>query len=241
MKVYTNEELIQKRKKLASIVTPIAMFSLLGGLATNFLSTRGDNPNSIYIFITVGLLAIGFIAATTSAHLVNHWVKEPRVDQVLAKALKGFDNQHILFNHTTKVPHILLSPGGIYAITPKIVNGEISVNERRWRRKFKFSRLIRFFGEEGLGNPTVEAETNQAKLESLIKTHLPDSEEIMVEPVIIFTDPTVELTVNDSVIPAMTSNRLKKYLRQTSRKGTVSHEHRQQLVEILYPEVRSKA
>ena len=240
MKVYTNEVLIEKRKKLAGIITPIAMFSLIGGLVTNFMSARGESPNSTFIFITISLLIIGFVTATISAHLVNHWVKEPRVDQVLARALKGFDNQHVLFNHTAKVPHILLSPDAIYAITPKIVNGVVSVNNRKWRRAFKFTRLLKFFGEEGLGNPTVEAETNQAKLERLIETHLSDGENIPVESLIVFTDPTVELTVTDPVIPVITSNRLKKYLRQTKQKGAISHEQRQQLVEIFNPEVRSK-
>ena len=235
MKVITNETTIAKRKKIAGIVTPIAMVSLLGGLITNFMGGVGEGANPVYIPVTLALLAIGFIAATVSAHLVNHWVKEPRPDQVLEGALKGFDNRHFLFNYTTPVPHVLLTNHKVYSITPKIINGEISVNQRKWKRKFKFSRLIRFFGEEGLGNPTVEAEQHHQKLTKLIAANLPDHGDIPIEPLIVFTDAEAQLTIQDSVVPVIPGARLKKFLRQNIRdsRGQIDHETYKQLVDIL--------
>lgn len=233
MKVITNEERIAKKKKQASFITPFAMIFLVGGLITNFLSVRGDQASPLYITVTVVLLGLGFIAATISSHLVNHWVKEPRPDQVLAKVLKGFDNRHYLFNYTSIVPHVLLTRNKVYTITPKLANGDISVNDRKWKRKFKLSRIFRIFAEEGLGNPTVEAEHDRNKLVNLIQKHIPDSETIPIEPIIIFTDPNTDLTVENPAVPAMTGNKLKKFIQQSAKGSTLNHELRQQLVQIL--------
>jgi hypothetical protein len=233
MKVITNEELVAKKKKQANLVTPFAMVFLLGGLVTNFLSIRNGPTVPIFSIVTIVLLGLGFIAATISSHLVNHWVKEPRPDQVLINALKGFDNKHMLFNYTTGVPHVFLTPNMIYAITPKLTNGEISVNERKWHRKFKLSRFFRFFGEEGLGNPTIEAEHNRDKLVKYLQQHMSDVSQVAIEPMILFTNPNVELDVANSVVPVLTGGKLKKFIRQTEKQGPIDPDQHRALVEAL--------
>ncbi|MEM7034792.1 MAG: hypothetical protein AAF629_34950 [Chloroflexota bacterium] len=231
MKIFTNDALIAKKRKQANIVTPVAMAALVGGLITNFMSTS----NSAYIPATIALLAVGFIAATISAYMVNHWVKEPRVDQVLASSLKGFDNRHFLFNYTAPAPHVLLTQNKVYTITPKIVKGEISVSNDKWKRKFHWVRLIRFFGEEGLGSPSAEATSHHQKLVSLINENVTDGEEITVEPLILFTHPDVELTIESSTMPIVQSNKLKKYLKQDTKDDSlkIEGEQRKQLIGVL--------
>ena len=233
MRVITNEELVAKKKKQANLVTPFAMVFLLGGLVTNFLSISNGPTVPIFSIITIVLLGLGFIAATISSHLVNHWVREPRPDQVLVNALKGFDNKHMLFNYTTNVPHVFLTPNMLYAITPKLTNGEISVNERKWHRKFKLSRFFRFFGEEGLGNPTLEAEHNRDKLIKYLQQHGADVSHLVVEPMILFTNPTVELTVENSAVAVLTGGKLKKFIRQADRYEPIDADQHRTLVEAL--------
>jgi hypothetical protein len=233
MKVITNEELIAKKRKQANMVTPFAMVFLLGGLVTNFLSIRGGPTTSIFSIVTIVLLGLGFIAATISSHLVNHWVREPRSDQILVNALKGFDNKHFLFNYTTGVPHVFLTPTMIYAITPKLTNGEISVKERKWHRKFKLSRIFRFFGEEGLGNPTLEAEHNRDKLVQYLKKHGANIDSIPIETMLLFTSPTVELTIENSAVPVLTGGKLKKFIRQSTQGTVIDADQHQTLVEAL--------
>ena len=242
MKIHTNEVIIAKRKKQAGIVTTVALVALAGGLVVNFISTSREVINPLYIWATITLLAVGFIAATISSNMVNHWVKEPRPDQFFVKALKGLDNRYVLFNYTSAIPHVLLSQNTIYALMPKLTDGEISVTERKWRRKFKASRLLRFFGEEGLGNPTVEAEHQQQKLTQLVHNNITNGDDLTIETLIIFTDPNAQLTLENPTMPVVPGKQLKKYLRQESQAAEINREQRQQLIALLQgPETETKA
>lgn len=233
MRVITNEPLIAKRKRWASILSPISMVLLLGGLVLNFWVGRQETIAPIYFYSMFGCLLLGFVTATISSGMVNRWVKEPRADQVLSQAMKGFDNKHILLNHTTDVPHVLITQNRILAITTKLQDGVIQVDNNKWRRKFTFSRLLRIFVDEGLGNPTYEAEQNAQKLAKSLQKHLSAGEKIAIEPIIIFTDPKVELTVTSSDIPVLKSTRLKAYIRQTTKGTAINAELRDKLVDVL--------
>ena len=76
MKVSTNTELIENRKKWAKRIAPVTMLLLVGGLITNFLSINSPE----YFRQTLILLALGFVSAIFSSNLANNWVREPRAD-----------------------------------------------------------------------------------------------------------------------------------------------------------------
>ena len=141
MRIYTNTAIIASRAKWARRIAPFTMLFLIGGLITNFMSM--NQPQ--YFQPTLILLALGFVFATASSHLVNRWVREPRADQVLSATLKKFGNDFVLFNYTSAVPHVLLTPSRLYAIISKNQDGQINVNGSRFSRKFSWKRFFRFF------------------------------------------------------------------------------------------------
>lgn len=229
MRVYTNTEIIANRSKWAKRVAPLTMLFLIGGLVTNFMSI--NQPQ--YFQITMILLALGFIFATISSYLVNRWVREPRADQVLSATLKKFGNDFLLFNYTSKVPHVLLTPSRLYAIVVKNQDGQISVNGRRFSRKFTFSRFLKFFADEGMGTPHIEAESRADSLVKLLRKTMPDEEIPEIRPLIIFSNKNVDLTVNNPDIPVMRPGELKTFLREQDKNRTVSAVQRQKLAESL--------
>ncbi len=236
MKVITNTEKIEKQKKLAKRLSPIAMVLLLAGLAVNIMSLRQSNSEGVvdplYFYGTLVLLILGFILSNISSHLITHWVKEPRADQSLGKILKGFDNKHFLFNYTTKVPHILLTPTKIYAISTKDSKDTIEITGNKWKRNFSLSRFFRFFADEGLGNPTSEALQNAGKVSSLLKDY-PEAADLPLEPVIVFTNPEVQLTIHSTEIPILKGKKLKSYIRDNEKGSNIDFETRQKLIEIF--------
>jgi hypothetical protein len=229
MRIYTNTAIIASRAKWARRIAPFTMLFLIGGLITNFMSM--NQPQ--YFQPTLILLALGFIFATASSHLVNRWVREPRADQVLSVTLKKFGNDFVLFNYTSAVPHVLLTPSRLYAIVAKNQDGQINVNGSRFSRKFTWKRFFRFFADEGLGAPAAEAENRVDKLQKLLRKNLAEEEIPAIKPLIVFTHKDVELVVNNTDIPVMRSNELKTFLREQDKNRAISAAQRQTLTQIL--------
>jgi hypothetical protein len=229
MRVYTNTAIIQSRSKWAKRIAPFTMLFLVGGLITNFMSM--SQPQ--YFQPTMLLLGLGFIFATTSSHLVNRWVREPRADQVLGATLKKFGNDFVLFNYTSPPPHVLLTPSRLYAVVVKNQDGQITVNGRRFSRKFTWNRFLRFFADEGVGNPAAEAENRVEKLENFLRKNLAEEEMPEIKPLIIFTHKDVDLTVTDSDLLVMRTNELKTYLREQDKNRVISAAQRQKLIQLL--------
>ncbi|HHJ07174.1 MAG TPA: hypothetical protein ENK24_06715 [Anaerolineae bacterium] len=244
MRVITNEELIENRRKWASRLSPLALFLLLGGLALNIFSMRSpETASPVYFYGTMGLLLTGFVTSTIASGLVNQWVREPRSDQILEQLLKGFDNKNTLLNYTLPTtPHILVGQSKVYSITTKGQDGDITVANNKWKRKFRFSDVYRFFANEGLGKPFDEAKHNAEALAKYIQEHFPDdvADEdltIPIEPIIILTNSEVNLRVESTEIPTMKSGQLKAYLRQSAKGAALKANVRQKLVEILRRDV----
>jgi len=230
MKVFTNTDIIESRTKWARRVAPLTMFFLIGGLITNFLSI--NQPQ--YFRLTLLLLALGFIFATISSTLVNRWVREPRADQVLDSMLKKFGNDFVLFNYTAPAPHILLTPSRLYSIVVKNHNGEITINEHRAHQKFTWRRLYRLMADEGLGSPIGEAETYAGKLQKLLNKELSDPAGIPeIQPLVVFANKDVNLTVNNPPIPVIRTNQFKSYIRENNKSKNISADQRKTLADIL--------
>lgn len=229
MKVTTNLPLVENRKKWAKRVAPVTMLLLIGGLVTNFLSI--SQPE--YFQITLVLLALGFVSAIISSHLVNNWMREPRADQVLEQMLKKFGNDYLLFNYTAPVPHVLVAPDGIYTFVVKNHEGEITVNGDKVSRKFTWKRLFRLFADEGMGAPVKTAENQAAKLQKFVNSRLAGADTPVVKPVLLFSNKNLQLTVNQPAIPVLHTNQLKEFLREESKSRALSAEQRKQLADIL--------
>ena len=237
MKVITDEVIVAKRKRMANILAPIAMLLLISGFIINIFSLNDENINPPLFYAMLFLLASGFILSTISSTLVNRWVKEPRADQALSKILRGFDNKHLLFNYTNQAPHILVTPQKIFVITAKNTEGHIRVKNNRWRRKFSFIRLLRFFAEEGLGNPTLEVEHHTQKIRQTLESQLPEILEgdkgLNIEPLIVFTHPNTTLEVGESRVQVLHLGKLKNFIRQHGKGTNLKSELRESLIELL--------
>ncbi|MCG3212059.1 MAG: hypothetical protein FOGNACKC_05706 [Anaerolineae bacterium] len=229
MKVITNTTLVENRAKWAKRIAPVTMLLLIGGLVTNFLSI--NNPD--YFRPTLILLALGFISAIVSSHMVNNWVREPRADQILEQILKKFGNDYLLFNYTAPAPHVLVAPDAVYTFVIKSHEGEISVNGGKVSRKFTWKRVFRLFADEGLGLPVKDAENRAAKLQKYLHDKLNSQDVPEVKPVLLFSNKNVQLTVDRPDVPALQTNQLKEFLREGSKSRAISAEQRKQLADIL--------
>jgi hypothetical protein len=204
MRVTTNPKLIKRRSRLGMIAS-------LSGIAVLALGMFASFRQQI-AWVSLIALVVGFILAQVGSYNLRRWGRSPRPDEVLAEGMKGFDDRYHLYAWTLPTPYVLLSPQGIYTLTARDQTGQISVTGSTWKSKFTLGRLLSIFAQEGLGNPTVDAQGQAAKLGAWIKDKLPDLN-IEVQPAIVFIDPRAQLEVDAPTVPVVDPKGIKKWLR----------------------------
>jgi hypothetical protein len=230
MRITVNEEFIQRRAKIARWSSLIGLGVLLLGLIVSF--------NKQYYYWSLPALVIGFFLATISGFNANRYLKEPRPDQILAKVLRGFDNNYHLFNYSGPIPHILLTPSRLYALLVKPQDGVIRYQGNRWRRDFRLRRFFFLFGEEALGNPTRDARAEADRLQRVLEKEF-GQEAPLVEPLVVFTHPEAQLEITESSegekseVSALSGTRLKKHLRAQPKKEAFNTDLRKRLTAFL--------
>ncbi|HSG15901.1 MAG TPA: nuclease-related domain-containing protein, partial [Anaerolineae bacterium] len=140
----------------------------------------------------------------------------PRPDEVLDNAVKSVTRDGIMYHYVLPAPHVLLTPAGPIVFALKYQTGVISADGDKWSQKGLGFR--RFFGQEGLGNPTKDAESMVKSLAGYISKQAPEIEEVNIGAMIVFTSKNRdELDVKGSRIPAMHSSKVKGFLKQKGK------------------------
>jgi hypothetical protein len=151
--------------------------------------------------------------AQIGTYLAHRYVRSPRPDEVLDKAVKPAAGNGRMYHFILPAPHVLLTPAGPIVFNLKFQNGEISYQDGKWKQRGIGMR--RFFGQEGLGNPQQEVESMVKSLAAFIHKEDPTIEEIPIGAMIVFTTETIKsLDVEGSEIPAMQAAKVRKFLRK---------------------------
>jgi hypothetical protein len=228
MEVLTNERLVKQRAQIGKYASLLGLAALAGGLIASF--------NQQYLYLSFAALILGFALSQVGSYHMVRWSRRPRSDEILTAALKGIDRKFRFYHYYLPSHHVLVGPTGLYLFLVKSQSGQISCEGARWRRKFSAGRALLLFGQEGLGNPTGELAAELRKLETFIQGKLPDlaSNELQMEGVIVFSDPRVQLTLNEPAAPVLQPKQLKAYVRRPRKEGQyMSAENRRKLVEIF--------
>ncbi len=212
MIILRDEKRIARLSLLAKIASYGGMAILLVGLALAFVTT---NFQQVFIFQLVALF-VGWLASQIGIYLSQRYVRRPRPDEVLDETLRKVARDGRLYHYVLPAPHTLLTPQGVIVFNPKPNTGKISVEGDKWQQAGGFLR--RLFGQEPLGNPTLEVERMVEALANYIRKHAPEVEEVPVGALIVFTAKNgTELSLDNSRIPAMHVSKVKGFLRQQKR------------------------
>lgn len=207
MLVIRDEERIARMKKISQITSTAGFVILAAGFILLFI----DNPNRI-LFQTLALI-LGWLVAQIGMYLSHRYGRSPRPDEVLDDAIRPVAADGRLYHYILPAPHVLLTQAGPIIFVLKYQTGRISVEGDRWKQRGIGYRRI--FGQEGLGNPSKDAETMVKTLANFIRKNAPDVEEVAIGALIVFTSKNIEsLDVKGSDIPAMHFSKVKGFLRQ---------------------------
>jgi len=216
MKIITNHKLIKRNKKIGQVAT----FTSLGVLVIGLLITFFRKEE---IFWSIGALALGFIISQVGIYYGKHWGPSPRQDELLATALKGLDDKYTLYNYTSPIPYLLVGPSGINPLIPLNQGGIIRYNTKKKRFTQKGGNAyMKFFGQEGIGNPQVDASANCESITNFLKENLKEANFPAPEPILVFTNPKATLELADAPYTGVISEKLKDVIRKKAKANPTS-------------------
>ena len=147
--------------------------------------------------------------------------------------MKGLDGRFSFYHYYLPASHVLIGPTGLFVFLVKFQGGQVGFDGKRWREKKGMGRILLFFGQESLGNPTTELQLEMQQLAKLISEKQPDLKPT-IRGVVVFVNPKVELTLNEPIVPVLKVKQLKPYVRRPLQdNGYLKGDERRALIEVF--------
>jgi len=205
MKIYIDRPKVNSRAALANAAS-------VGGLLLLLVSVVAPVFWQSIARLALLLLLAGGITAMVGIYLANRWVRRPRPEESLDKALKAFDDSYRLY-HYPALPceHVLLTPSGVVALEVVNLAGSFSYRDRRWKEAMTVGRALRYMVEPRVGDPVAVAEGLGQELRRWFETHLDSHADVPIKVLTVFTHPAVGLEIEDPAVPAHRIAKLRKH------------------------------
>jgi hypothetical protein len=220
MNIFTNEALIKRNTRVAQIASLTGLVVLIGGMIVSF--TRQELVN-----IAFAALLVGFVLSQVGIYYTNRWGRRPRPDELLNTALKGLDGKYAIYHYLTPASHVLVGPAGVWVLMARHQRGMITYEKGRWRQRGggPLQAYLRMFAQEGLGRPDLEILNEIEALQKHLNKKLPEGSAPAVQSALIFTNPNVDLRINEEEVPTaptMILGDLKEFIRKSAKNKGLS-------------------
>jgi len=229
MKISINRKLIRRNK----FISQLTLYLAIGFIVTGLLLSFANLDNST-VFLSYLVLLPAYIFMQINVFMAHKWGKNPRLDEIVTNALKGLDQNYVLYHYTTGVPHLLIGPAGIWLIKPYHQYGEISYdpNKKKYAQKGGGNFLTKFLSLDGV--PDIDRETRN-EISDFIKYMEAMGVKTFPEPnaVNVFYHKDATLQTRNAPHLVTRIDKLKDVIRQTARKKPISEDMRRKIVKIL--------
>ncbi len=176
------------------------------------------------IDLVLGSFLIGILASQIGQPMRNRWDRRPRVDEILDGALKGLDQRFAIFHYSLGARHVLICPGGVFALVPRVEDGKIEYTDGQWTRTTSKGSLFRRAGTRDIRGIEREAAAEADRASS--RLDLP----FAVRPLIVFLHSNAEMNVRQAPVLSTHLKKLKSSLRKLPKSETLSQREIAQLV-----------
>ncbi len=206
---WLNEQ-IESNEKTAKIFLIIGLTTIFYGLSI--------------VFIGWG---ITFIVISICFFIKSGPYYEGKIGEILVEEhLKGLSDNYYLINDIMlperhgNIDHIFLYPNGIFVIETKNYEGEIICNGDEWHRHYE-GELWKPSRNYDIGSPSKQVKGNAVKLKQLIESQkniFRNPLKIWVEGIVVFTNPNVNLKLNEPTVTVLKVKELYDYLKKKESK-----------------------
>ena len=207
MKIYINRQKVNRRALFSNLASVGGLVLLLASVVMPLFLPAWANVAYAFMIAGMGVSMVGI-------YFANRWVRRPRPEESLGKALKSFDDQHRLY-HYPSLPcdHLLLTPTGLVVLETINLAGAFSYRQGRWKEAMNIGRALRYIVEERLGDPIQAAKQAEAELKEIFAKEFGPEISVPIKSVVVFTHPAVVLDIEAPPIPVCKVDKLKKQAR----------------------------
>ncbi len=200
MRVITHEAVIQRNRRIAQYSFIFSLVALLAAFL--FGNSLAASNESVAFYFNCGVLPTLFLIILFSVRMANSWIREPVPWEALQEGLRGLSSKATLYHFVLPGRHVLLSPMGVYVLYPLFHDRLIVVKDDRWSMPGGIlSRILTFMRQEGLRNPTAEAQAEAQALQKYFDNKFPEFA-MEVHPIIVFTSPGAQASLEgDQSVP----------------------------------------
>ena len=217
MKIFKNEQLIKRNSRIGNWASLGALVVL--GIGMYISMTRTD----LFMYALAALL-VGFTMTQIGMYMGNRYGRSPRPDEKLDAGLKGLPGDYTMYHYTTPASHLLVGPAGVWVVLPYHQRGQVTYSKNRWRISGggALQWYMRIFGQEGLGRPDIEIETESSNVRKYLEKEIDESAVPAIKPLMVFTSDDVEIEAGDAPVPALKLKQVKDFLRQKAKEKPLS-------------------
>ncbi len=235
MKIYIDEKAVKRNTIIGKILRWVSLGCMLIGLLAVFSQEISQNPKLFMVFFSIML--VGVVISSISSYFTTRFGKSPRPDELIDKAFKGLDDRFHLFHYKSSIPHLMISPAGIWSITPTFIDGEIQYNEKKsnWEHK-KSSFLNRFLSKEYFPNPVSDLNLSKKEIQKILQNSKCNAKEnIQIKLLVIFMNKSINNVENNETdeVLLLPMEKVKDKFRKLSKSNFISDETLNSLVECL--------
>lgn len=205
MKIFVDRQKLNARAQAANMASVGGLLLLLVSLAIPYFVPQWGTYMSV-------LMVLGAAGAMVGIYLANRWVRKPRPEESLDKALKSFDDNYRLYHYPATLPteHVLLTPSGLLAIEVVNLSGYFSRRNGRWKEAMTVGRALRYIVEERVSDPVMLSQAMVEEMNSRLVKEFGDRMIVPVKALTVFTHPGAELEFDVSGVPACKIEKLRK-------------------------------
>jgi hypothetical protein len=219
MKIIKNEKLIKRNGTIGNWTSVAALVILGGGMYISFKRT------DLFVYSLLALL-VGFTLTQIGMYMGNKFGRSPRPDEKLDTGLKGLQNDFVMYHYTTPASHLLVGPAGLWIVMPYHQRGQVEFKKNRWRISGGgfLQSYMRLFGQEGLGRPDIEIDSEIKSLKKYLSRKMEETQLPEINALMVFTNDSVEIDGEASPVPAMKLKQVKDFMRQKAKEKKLSAE-----------------
>jgi hypothetical protein len=124
----------------------------------------------------------------------------------------------------TPASHLLVGPAGVWVLHPYHQRGKVTYKKNRWRMSGGgfLQGYMRFFGQEGLGRPDIELDSEISALKKHLAKQMGEDQVPPIQAMLVFTSDEVEIDAADAPLPAMKLKDIKEFFRKKAKEKPIS-------------------